>query len=315
MARIILLLLLFATTVLHAQKIEKYYDYKWEPVTEVSMARFYALIQKQDSLWRREDYFLREARLQMSGYYKDADCKIPHGEFYHFYNNGNIEYKGRYVNGKKFGTWLGFHENGMMSDSVNYNEMGWIMGTRLGWHSNGMMADSTIIHPDGSGVSIHWWDNGRPSAAGYYSKGKLQHGKWQYFHKNGELASIEIYHDGRIISKEHYDETGERSKDTTNKDHQAEFPGGMKAWQKYLYKKLYFPEQYQFTNGDQAVVVVRFAVNEDGTISEITVTAPLHPDFDRLAVDAIRSSPKWKPAVSHNRNIKEYRTQPVTFAR
>lgn len=313
MFRNLFLLFLFSVNIVQAQKIEKYYDYKWQPVSEPSTARFYALIEKEDSVWSREDYYLREAKLQMKGFYKDADCKIEHGPFLYFHRNGRLETRGQYVNGKKFGTWVGFHENGMISDSMNYNENGWVMGMRLAWHDDGMMADSTFIQPDGSAVSIRWWQSGFPSEAGYYSKGFLQHGKWQYWHSNGQLASLEIFDHGKLVNKEYFDENGVKQSDTTNRDRIAGFPGGLKAWQKYLYKNLYFPEQYKITNADQAIVLVRFAVNENGSISDIVVTVPFHPDFDKIATDVISHSPKWTPAIRHNRKIKEYHTQPVTF--
>jgi antitoxin component YwqK of YwqJK toxin-antitoxin module len=312
--QILIVSIFISSQLLHSQKIEKFYNYQWKEVTDVTKARFYSIIEKKDSLWQRQDFYIREAKLQMTGYYKDAECKVEQGEFTWFHPNGHLQTIGKYINGKKNGVWLSFHDNGMMSDSVSYNENGWVFGTRLGWHANGQMADSTVINPDGSGVSVYWWENGNPSAAGRYAPGYKLHGKWQYFRSNGQLASLETYNYGKLIDKEYYDETGVKQTDTTNRDRAASFPGGLDAWQKYLQKNLYFPSQYQFVNGDQAVVMVRFAVNEDGSVSEPTVTISLHPDFDKIALDVIRRSPKWIPAISHNRKIKEYHSQPVTFA-
>lgn len=298
----------------YSQKIEKFYDYRWNEVTDATRARFYSVIEKKDTVWRRQDLYIREAKLQMIGYYKDADCKIEQGEFKWYYPNGYLQTIGKYINGKKNGVWMSFHENGMMSDSVFYNENGGVVGKRLGWHANGIMADSTFINPDGSGVSVYWWENGNPSAAGRYTVGRKPQGKWQYFHSNGKLASLETYENGKLIDKEYYDEAGVKQADTTDHDREASFPGGVSAWQKFLQKNLYFPSQYKFVNGDEAVVMVRFAVDEDGSVSEPTVTIPFHPDFDKIALDVIKRSPKWLPAISHNRKIKEYHSQPVTFA-
>jgi antitoxin component YwqK of YwqJK toxin-antitoxin module len=306
--------MLISSQFLHSQKIEKFYNYRWTEVTNAAKARFYAIIENKDTVWQRQDFYIQEARLQMSGYYKEAECKIEHGEFSWYHPNGLLQTRGRYVNGKKNGVWLSFHSNGMMSDSVFYNENGGVVGTRLGWHANGMMADSTMINPDGSGVSIYWWENGNPSAAGRYAAGFKRQGKWQYFHSNGQLASLETYNNGQLVDKEYFDEKGNKQSDTTNRDREASFPGGLAAWQKYLQKNLYFPSQYKLTNTDEAVVMVRFAVNEDGSVSEPAVTISLHPDFDKIALDVIRRSPKWQPAISHNRKIKEYHSQPITFA-
>ena len=313
MPKFLVYLILFSNLA-HAQKIEKFYDYNWKPVQEPSSARFFSLIQKEDSVWSREDYFIREGKLQMKGFYKDEDCKIEHGHFQYFHANGILQTRGSYVNGKKQGTWVGYHDNGIPSDSMTYNEQGWVMGMRLGWHDDGMMSDSSFIHPDGSAISIRWWKSGEPREAGYYSAGFHKHGKWQYWHRNGQLASLETFNHGKLVNKEYFDEQGIKQSDTTNRDRPASFPGGDKAWRKYLYKNLYFPDQYKITNSDQVVVVVRFAVNVDGSISDIVVTAPFHPNFDKIATEVIKRSPKWNPAISHNRKVIEYRSQPVTFS-
>jgi len=86
-------LLLILTSCLTAQKIEKFFDYKWKPC-EVNMARFYAVIVNTDSGWLRNDYFLANRKLQMKGLYRDSACKISNGYFYFFYANGVLESTG-----------------------------------------------------------------------------------------------------------------------------------------------------------------------------------------------------------------------------
>ena len=201
----------------------------------------------------------------------------------------------------------------MMQDSATYVN-GTVIGIRLGWYPNGFPSDSSSFNADGSGMSITWFDNGNPASAGLYTTGTKQQGKWKYFHRNGQLSSIEDYAVGQLLSKQYFDENGMALSDTTTKEKEAQFPGGNKAWQKYLLKQLYFPTEYKITNADQAVVVVDWVVNEDGTVSDVKVTSPLHPAFEKIAVEAISKSPKWEPAISHNRTIKAYRRQPVTFS-
>lgn len=295
-----------------AQKIEQFYDWNWK-LTEPTTARYYAVIEKQDSNWHRQDFFIHERRLQMDGFYKDPDSKIAHGPFQYFHPNGQLESAGSYTDGKRQGVWLRYHSNGMMQDSATY-EKGNTTGIKLGWYPNGFLSDSSSINADGSGMSIRWFDNGNPSEAGRYSAGGKLHGKWQFFHKNGQPSAVEMYQEDKLLSKQYFDESGAAVSDTTSRDREASFPGGLKAWQKYLLKQLYFPAQYQISNADKAIVVVSWIINEDGTISDVNVTTPLHPSFDKIAADAIRKSPAWQPAIMHNRTVKAYRRQPVTFA-
>jgi antitoxin component YwqK of YwqJK toxin-antitoxin module len=297
---------------LFSQKIEQYYDYNWK-VTTPSSARYYSIIEKKDSLWSRKDYFIYEKSLQMVGNYKEAECKTEEGRFTYYHSNGVIESTGNYKNGKRDGLWYRYHTNKLMYDSVTYN-MGNVVGVRQRLHRNGFPMDSTVLQADGSGVEVSWFDNGNPSSAGRFGPGMKQTGKWQYFHRNGNLSASEVYNNGQLVSRTYFSEEGQALSDTANKDREAEFKGGNKVWQNYLVKHLYFPPQWQFPEGTQAIVFVSWTVDEEGTIQDAEITGSLHPDFDKIALETIKKSPKWIPAIDHNRKVKAYRIQPVTFA-
>ena len=227
----------------YSQTIEKYYNYNWKEC-DASEARFYSIMKKTDLGWHRQDYFITKKSLQMDGYYEDKDCKIRNGKFHFFYANDKLEYEGSYVKDKKEGLWLSYHYNGVMSDSSYYYK-GERVGTSIGWYSNGFISDSSVLDSTGKGVFVSWFDNGVPSSAGRYSDGKKQDGKWKYYHKNGQISDIEIYKEGTLIDKKYFDETGTFIADTTTKEIEAAFTGGVKGWQKYLFKHLYFPSQYK----------------------------------------------------------------------
>ena len=294
-----------------AQKTEKFYDYKWNEC-EPAMARFYSTIEKTDSGYLHNDYFIHEKKLQMQGTYEDADAKVKNGIFYFYHPNGALQTVGRYVHGKMDGLFLEFHTNGMLSDSTVYR-MGNPVGLSLGWTNEGFMSDSTFMNEDGSGTSVRWFGNGMPSSAGRYSAGMKMDGKWTFYHCNGQVSSLETYDQGKLMEKRYFDERGAEMKDTSNRDHPASFPGGNEAWRKYILKKTYFPENYKIVNSDKAIVVVSFIIDENGEIAEAFTSTPFYPAFDKIAENAIRSSPKWTPAVNHNRRVKMYMRQPITF--
>ncbi|MEJ7586154.1 MAG: energy transducer TonB [Ferruginibacter sp.] len=78
-------------------------------------------------------------------------------------------------------------------------------------------------------------------------------------------------------------------------------------------EKIYFPEQYKIVNSDKAVVVVSFMVNEEGKVEDVEVTTPFYPGFNKIAKNAITSSPDLIPAVNHNRKVRSWMRQTVTF--
>lgn len=305
-----LLLLLLVTSAASAQKIEQYFDYLWHK-TDAATARFYSVMKKKDSVWERKDYFIHEQRLQMQGSYTDTSCKLAHGDFVFYHASGFPESKGRYVNGKREGLWLRYSPNGFMQDSTTYLH-GKPIGTSLSWHSNGYMSDSAVYNSDGSGVAVSWFDNGSVAAAGRYGPDFKKTGKWQFFYRNGMVSALETYNADTITAKQYFDEKGQPLADTTSKDRVATFAGGDKAWMKFMLKQLYFPEQYKFTNADKLVVVVDATIDEEGNVTDIDVSSPLHPAFDQIAVNMMKKSPKWIPAIAHNRTVK-YRVRQAVF--
>ncbi len=305
-------LLLLLPCIGFAQKIEKYYDYLWHE-TAPKYARFYSITEKTDSGWHRRDFFLHGPSLQMDGFYEDSTAETASGMLGYYYPDKKPESYGRYLHGKKQGLWISFYANGMMEDSTVYDD-DHPVGTSIGWYRTGYMSDSSVYQPDGSGVEISWFDNFNPSSAGLLGPGFKKQGKWKYFHKNGKISAMELYANDRLIDKQYFDESGAVVADTTNKDKKAEFPGGLSAWTKYLGRHLYFPEHVEITNSDKAVVVISATINEDGKIEDAYVSTPFYPEFDKIALDVIRKSPNWIPAVSHNRKVKYEIQQPVTFS-
>jgi len=307
----LLYILLFLSVGVHAQHIERYYDYLRRPAEPVT-ARLYSEMNKKDSVWERKDYFIHERSLQMHGYYFDTACKIPHGYFQFFYPNKHLSSAGLCDHGKKEGLWMSFYPNGMTRDSVNYLH-GDTTGTSYSWYPNGYMRDSAVWNADGSGVEVSWFDNGNPSSAGRYSGGHKLNGDWQFFHKNGRLSALETYHDGLLTESKYFDEEGNGVGDTAIVERKASFPGGSKAWIKYINKHVYFPDRYKFENADSAIVVIAAVVDEDGNVTDVEVNTPLYPAFDDIALTAVKKSPKWIPAMQHNRRVKWYFLETVHF--
>jgi antitoxin component YwqK of YwqJK toxin-antitoxin module len=286
----------------------KYYDYQWKPC-DAGSARFISKVEKTDSGWLRNDYYAGSATLQFRGLFADSLLKKRNVDYAFFYPDGRCKELGHYTNNKRSGLRMNWHYNGMMSDSITY--LNGNMMSSMGWHSNGYMSDSCFMANDMLTV-IEWFDNAAPAAAGRKLDGKKQ-GKWQFFHKNGQLAAQEVYDQDKLLSRIYYDTSGNILADTTDRSRQAEFPGGAKGWQNFILKRLYFPDQYKIVNSDIVTVVVSAIVDEDGKVSEPFVEIPFNPAFDKIALDIFRKTPKWIPAMSHNRLVKQGIRQPVSF--
>lgn len=51
-------------------------------------------------------------------------------------------------------------------------------------------------------------------------------------------------------------------------------------------------------------VVVIFNVEDDGSISNVRVKDPVHPDLDKEAISVVQKMPRWKPAMSNGRLVR-----------
>jgi len=110
-------------------------------------------------------------------------------------------------------------------------------------------------------------------------------------------------------------------KDETNYDQtftkvevEAEFPGGMGAWRKFLERNLSgdAPTSAGAPPGSYTVVV-QFIVDKEGNVSDVKALTNHGYDMEEEAVRVIKRGPKWKPAIQNGRQVKAYRKQPVTF--
>lgn len=92
----------------------------------------------------------------------------------------------------------------------------------------------------------------------------------------------------------------------------AEYPGGINAMMSFLKQTLKYPAECE-KKGIEGRVMLKFVVNEDGTISDLE--AMQSPD-ERLTSEAKRVvglMPKWKPAVNKGKVVKMKYTLPLTF--
>jgi TonB family protein len=307
----LLLLFSFLYFTAIAQKTEAYYNHNWEPCSPEA-ARYYSIMEKTDSGWFRKDYFVSSKTLQMQALFEDEACKTQNGYCQFYYVNGRPSMIGRMIHGKQEGICMSFYSNGMMSDSALFHD-GLVVDKRFKWHRNGYISDSFSRVDDKTEVQVGWYDDGTPSYAGYLVNGK-QNGKWKYFHHNGQLSSVEVYANGRLISAEYSDEKGQPLTDTSNANRKVSFKGGIEGWKKYVEKNLYWPADLQFSKEASVTVEIDFTINEDGKPEDVEVSLPFHPNFDEIALKIIKNSPAWIPAIEHNRKVRTSLRQPVTFA-
>ena len=95
-------------------------------------------------------------------------------------------------------------------------------------------------------------------------------------------------------------------------DVKASFKGGREAWAKFIENKMVYPGN-AYRNKIQGQVVVRFVIEEDGSVKE--VMAMYGPnELRHEAVRIVEKSPKWIPAQKNGKNVKSFISQPINFS-
>lgn len=311
MKKCILCIYIFTAITAAAQKVT-FYDWQWLPCME-SQARFVSRMEQTDSGWLRNDIYLGTKKLRMEGLYKDSNCQVPIGTTKAYYTNQNLASEIHYSNGILNGPLINYHYNGMIKDSLFFDN-GAPAGTLKSWHSNGYLADSVVNSTDGSAVQVSWFSNGKPSIGGRF-RNELQEGRWRYYHRNGNTAALEEYKAGKLVSRIYFDEGGMQVSDTSNHDRRAMFRGSNSndRWRKYMENNLEWPKNVKLVNTDTVTVTVVATIDEKGNITDAYVDVPFDPLFDNIVLRVVKRSPKWMPAISHNRYVKDLLIQSVNF--
>ena len=91
------------------------------------------------------------------------------------------------------------------------------------------------------------------------------------------------------------------------------FPGGEKAFYKYLSNNIKYPET-AMKNKIQGTVWVKFIIEKDGSISNVKVIRDANPDLNKEALRVIKSMPNWKPGKQNGKPVRVSYQVPIRFS-
>ncbi|MDO9373265.1 MAG: energy transducer TonB [Ferruginibacter sp.] len=151
--------------------------------------------------------------------------------------------------------------------------------------------------------------NGTLILSGKYSDNK-KNDYWRSYNDTGKILSSIKYLNDSIVE---VDDLNKKASSISYPDErEAAFPGGQKAWVKYLQKKLgeNNPADKSFHGGK---VYVNFVVGTDGKVQELFVSKSVEFILDETSLEIIGKAPDWIPAFQNGKTVRAYRRQPLTF--
>lgn len=95
-------------------------------------------------------------------------------------------------------------------------------------------------------------------------------------------------------------------------DELPEFPGGTDSLNQYILRNTVYPPA-AIADNVEGRVFIRFAVETDGSLSEINVFIGLRSDIDAECVRVVREMPRWKPGTTVMRAPKGWYRTPTKW--
>lgn len=282
-----------------------YFDYLWKSCAYKGLAAYFTYAVRAGDFWQCNDYYNRSKKEFRWGFFEDQQLTIPVGPFRQYYENGQVQNKGHYKNGRKTGVWEWFDEDGQLTGKVSYKD-----GMAYGYCFRVSDNDTIIRRLDslGAGYSYKKSPDGKMLLQGKYLPGGIEDSIWNHYDKQGRLWYTEQFTEGKRQAVVCYDTAGAIiTTDTASR--LAEFNNLMG----YLGHHVDFPSRLRL-NIPSGKIVARFVVGQDGRVGEVKIVQSLGPRFDYQVVNALEHMPKWKPATFHGRAVESYYLAPFTFS-
>ncbi len=90
------------------------------------------------------------------------------------------------------------------------------------------------------------------------------------------------------------------------------FPGGPAAMAAWIQKEVKYPELAS-EMGEQGMVYVKFVVNKDGSIEQVSVRKGVSDALDKEAIRVVKAMPKWTPGEQAGKPVRVSFTLPISF--
>ena len=85
------------------------------------------------------------------------------------------------------------------------------------------------------------------------------------------------------------------------------------AWARYIKKIIENNIQALLDDNKSGTLQLRFIVDMDGSVSDITAVSMQGTKLSEVAIEAVRKGPKWIPANQNGQTVASYKKLPVTF--
>jgi TonB family protein len=278
---LVMTLLLCGVTAFSQDSIA-YFDKNWKPLNSSVSATYYRKTKQTPTGFIVLDHFVSNNQIQM-----EAECSavspvvIYNGSCKRFYENGNAESVGIYINSQKNGLWKSYYESGKPMDEIYYTPEE--KTSRAKYYQ-------------------HWNEAGSP---------ELLNGTGIYQSNVADDGTISWYDvlDSTLVASFYVNDM-----DTifTLADQQAEYKGGFPKFYEAIGKAVTYPKQARRLGIDGRVFVA-FVIGKDGKPRDAEVLKGIGGGCDEESVRVIMLQQDWQPAVHRGKPVCQKMVLPVMY--
>jgi len=170
----------------------------------------------------------------------------------------------------------------------------------------------TYVHNKLNGPDTYYYPNGKTRLTGP-DKDDSSEGNWVGYYPSGKISGKALFKKGQQVSATFYHEDGSPDKTIKVFMREAEFPGGVNQWLRFLNKNLRYPDSavvYEI----QGTVVVDFVVSKEGKAGNFRVSQSADKYLDAEALRVMNQMPEWIPSIFGGIAAESFKRQPIVFS-
>jgi TonB family protein len=242
-------------------------------------------------------FFPETKQMTLEESYADRDLQIRQGPATYWFDNGNLQSSGEYVQGKSEGQWKKYDfASGKLSAVGNY--------------SKGRKSGRWLEY--GKGETLRGEYN--------YESGK-KNGPFYQYDSLGNITREGVYKDGDILWQKPEDSITSDSivevlpymaTCRSKKDGQARSACSDKALLTYVYSQLNYPADAR-EYGIEGSALVSFVIDTLGKVQDVTVMKGLCQSITNECEKVVRGLPLWEPGRQQGRKVKVQFKLPIRF--
>jgi periplasmic protein TonB len=139
--------------------------------------------------------------------------------------------------------------------------------------------------------------------------GSILDGDSRYYNDKGICDSVSFYHLGKKVD---FDMSLNDSSVFNKVEKESEYPGGIKAWNKFLTENLVYPQR-AISEKIEGSVLVGFIIDKYGNVIEPFIQRSVEFSLDEESIRIIKRSGTWLAAFQNGHEVKSYKMQPLNF--